>query len=147
MKKFEFRLNSVLRWRQTQLQAERAALSSLLGHEERLRIELATLRNQRHEAVVSLQQGNGFESLELRALSAFLVGVATRETALLEDIARRQHTIQQQRERVVLAERNVRLLEKLHDKRWHSWTLEYQKHIDANAEEAWLATHFGQAPR
>lgn len=145
MKKFEFRLNSVLRWRQAQLQAERAKLSTLLGHEERLKVELEALRNQRQEAVAFLHQEERFETVELRALSTYLIGAAARETLFHEDIARRQQSIQQQRERVLFAERNVRLLEKLHDKRLDLWTAEFHKHVDAAAEESWLATHYGRA--
>lgn len=142
MKKFEFRLDSVLRWRGSQLQLERAKLSTLQGEEARLKLELQSHGNQRREAVALLQEAERFETVELRALSAFLMGSAARENELHDQIARRQQLIEMQRAQVLVAERNVKLLEKLRDKRLVAWTADFHKHIDAAAEEAWLAANF-----
>ncbi len=144
MKKFAFRLDSALKWRNTQLQLERAKLGTLLNDETRLKSELETLARQRSEAVASLQQAERFETMELRALSAYLIGASARENQLHESIARRRYTIQQQRQQVLAAERNFRLLEKLREKRLDEWNAEFHKHIDAAAEEAWLAANFRQ---
>lgn len=142
MKKFEFRLDSVLRWRESQLQLERAKFSKLLGEESRLKLELEAVAAQRREAVASLAQAQCFESVELRALSAFLMGAAARESELHERIARGQQAVAEARARMLIAERNVKLLEKLREKKLDAWTAELHKHIDAAAEEAWLAANF-----
>ena len=144
MKKFAFRLDSALKWRNTQLQLERAKLSNSLHDEARLKSELAAIGDRRREAVACLQGAERFETVELRALSAFLIGASARENELHQLIARRQHTIQYQRTQVLAAERNLRLLEKLREKRLEEWTAEFHKQIDAAAEEAWLAANFRQ---
>lgn len=141
MKKFQFRLDSVLRWRKSQLQLERATLSRLLGEEQRLKLELQALADQRREALATLQRAGYLETVELRALSAFLVGSTARETVMHEQVARMQGAIAAQRSQTVVAERNVKLLETLREKRLDAWTAEFHKHLDAAAEEAWLAAH------
>ena len=145
MKKFDFRLHSVLRWRGSQLQIERAKLSKLAGEEARLKLELEALATQRREAVAFLENAERFETVELRAMSAYLVGASARENDLHDQIARRQQMVVQQRAQVLEAERNVRLLEKLREKRLQSWNAEYQKQLDSEAEESWLSSHFGGA--
>src|SRR3954470_18404764 len=141
MKKFEFRLDSVLRWRDMQLQVERGKLSALLAEEANLKHNLENLRDERRSALQCLANEQLF-SLDLRSLSSYLVGAEARATALQDQIRNRRQLVLEQRERVVQAEGNVKLLQKLRDKRQAEWKAGLEREIEANAEESWLAVNF-----
>jgi hypothetical protein len=141
MKKFEFRLDSALRWRDTQLQIERGKLSALLAEEAKLKASLDTLGSERRSALQCLAQEQLF-SLDLRSLSSYLVGAETRATLLQNQIRKGRQLVAEQQERVVHAERNVKLLLKLRQKRQLEWKAGLEREIEANAEEAWLAVNF-----
>jgi flagellar biosynthesis chaperone FliJ len=141
MKKFEFRLDSVLRWRDTQLQLERGKLNALLSEEANLRDSLETLASERRSALQCLAKEQLF-SFDLRSLSSYLVGAEARATMLQEQIRKRSQSVAEQRDRVIHAERNVKLLLKLREKRQLEWKTGVEREIEANAEESWLAANF-----
>lgn len=141
MKKFEFRLDSVLRWRDTQLQVERGKLNALLSEEAKLRDSLETLGSERRSALQCLAKEQLF-SLDLRSLSSYLVGAEARATMLLAQIRKRRDSVAEQRDRVVQAERNVKLLLKLREKRQLEWKTGIERETEANGEESWLAANF-----
>jgi hypothetical protein len=141
VKKFEFRLDSALRWRDTQLQVERGKLNALLSDEARLKQSLETLGSERRSALECLAKEQVF-SLDLRSLSSYLVGAEARATLLQEQIRKRGQSLAEQRDRVVQAERNVKLLLKLREKRQLEWKAGVEREIEANAEESWLAVNF-----
>ena len=143
MKKFEFKLDSALRWRTTQLQLERAKLQSLLAEQNRISRDLKALLEERSGAVGGLQSLPKLEAFDLRSLSAYLVGADLRANHLHEQLAKRTALVQKQQARVVQAELQVKLLEKLKDKKKSAWQIEYEKDVELNAAEAWLAAHFG----
>jgi hypothetical protein len=141
MKKFEFRLDSALRWRDTQLQVERGKLNALLSDEARLKQSLETLGSDRRSALECLAKEQVF-SLDLRSLSSYLVGAEARAAMLQDQIRKRGQSLAEQRDRVVQAERNVKLLLKLREKRQLEWKAGLEREIEANAEESWLAVNF-----
>lgn len=143
MKKFEFRLDSALRWRTTQFQLERVKLQTLLAEQARLNRDIEALAQERRSAVSGLQEMAQLESFDLRSLASYLVGAEFRHNQLQEQLARRKALTEQQRVRVMDAELQVRLLEKLKDKKQSEWKFEFEKDLDNNAAEAWLASHFG----
>jgi hypothetical protein len=141
MKKFEFRMDSVLRWRDTQLQVERGKLNALLSDEAKLKESLETLGGERRSALECLAKEQLF-SLDLRSLSSYLVGAEARATMLHDQIRKRRQAVAEQRDRVVQAERNLKLLLKLREKRQLEWKAGFEREIEANAEESWLAVNF-----
>ena len=141
MKKFEFRLDSALRWRDTQLQVERGKLNALLAEEAKMKDSLETLGSERRSALQCLAKEQIF-SIDLRSLSSYLVGAEARATMLQEQIRKRRQSVAEQRDRVVQAERNVKLLLKLREKRQLDWKAGFEREIEANAEESWLAANF-----
>lgn len=145
MKKFNFPLASVLRWRETQLQVERTRLATILAAEARLKAALETLKEERRAALQTLQTAKEFETVELRALSAYLIGAAAAENGLHDQLLRAANVVAAQRAQVLSAERNVQLLEKVKTKKRAEWNREFQRFLDQTAEEAWLTTHFGVA--
>jgi flagellar export protein FliJ len=142
MKKFEFRLETALRLRLTQLKREKLKLQSLLFEETKLERLLLDLEAERLKASSNLQSCSTVGAFELRALSAFNLGAETRKMSLKQQLARQAQLIREARQHVMLAERNLRLLEKMRDKERAEWQTAWDRDLQANAEEAWTAGHF-----
>jgi hypothetical protein len=137
MKRFEFRLQSVLSWRARQLELEKAKLQVLFEELNALAAARARLESDLHEAGrVALASG---DPQQLAALGPFREHIR-REQARVEarraDCARR---IEAQRESVLNAERNVRLLEKLKARRLADWNAAVAKELDELATDSFLA--------
>lgn len=142
MKKFEFRLEAALRWRNAQLQLERAKLQRLLSEEQHSKRDLQSVLDERASVVSALTALERLQSSDLRAVSAYSMGADMRAHALREEITRLAGSIQQQREHLMQAERKVRLLERLRDNRYAEWKREFDKEIELISEESWLAANF-----
>jgi len=141
MKKFNFRLDSVLRLRQLELGVEKEKLQRILTEITRFERTLAALAGERSAAQDFVQKQASAGSTELRSLSAFLMGVDTRATTLRTNIERGRKLFEEQRQRVITVERSERLLLKLKDKRLVEWQLEGDRELEALAQEAWNAGH------
>jgi flagellar biosynthesis chaperone FliJ len=147
MKSFQFRLASALRLREVQLQAEQSKLHELMAEEQRLQQSLEALQNERRDQLLLLQTAHELEATELRALSSFLVACDGRALGIRDAITRQARLIQEQRQHVLRAERNVRLLDKLRERKLQEWTLEASRQIETAAQEAWLAARHLRASR
>lgn len=141
MTKFRFRLAAVLRLREIELRVEREKLDQLLAERAKLERSLASVAEERIEAHAFVRSRPDAGSTELRALSAFLLGSNARAAALRGSIERLEQTIAGQRARVLLADRNERLLLKLREKRLAEWRAEHDRELETLAQESWLATH------
>jgi flagellar export protein FliJ len=140
MQKFSFRLTSVLRFREMQLALEREKLRRLLNEAVRLERSLASLAQERQEALIFVQNDPEASHTELRALSAFVLGSEARAITLREDLHRIQNLIADQRQRVIAADRNERLLLKLKEKKFGEWRRQNDLELEAVAQECWAAT-------
>lgn len=141
MKKFEFRLESALHWRNTQSQLERAKLQGLLAEQARLTNDLALLKQERLAAAASVQNMESLHPSDLRALASYQVGAELRAHQLGEQLAKRNALVEKQRACVAKADLQVRLIEKLKEKAKSEWQSEFDKELENNAAESWLASH------
>ena len=141
MKRFQFRLQSVLRLREVQLEAEKAKLQYLLSEERKLMDALNASTAERLKAKTLVYGSAQIDSAELRCISTFLLGLEARAGLLRARINEIAQPIKNQTQCVIEAERSVRLLIKLRDARLHEWTQETAREAEIVAQEAWLATH------
>jgi flagellar export protein FliJ len=142
MKQFHFRLESVLRLEQARLEAEQRKLHLLLAEGERLQAEFEGLGQERAQAGKFLEQTpGGIGTLELRVLSGFLLGLRARGITLRERLEAVSRAADEQRERVLCRERKVRLLENLRARKFAEWKQEYERELEAVAQDAWNAAH------
>ena len=139
MKKFQFSLAAALKLRESQLQAERTKLQQLLAEEQSLKNAVELLAADRRDAANFIQESAAVDAIDLRALSAFSVGADARAVSLREQIARKTKIIQEQKARVMQAERKVKLLAKLREKKLDAWTQEVNREIEQAAQESWLS--------
>ncbi len=137
MKKFEFRLASVLRLRETRLAAEKIKLQELLAERERLQESLDSYEKEQKDALAWVHNTQGANSADLRALSAFQLGSKARRATVQRAIQSCETDIQEQRFRLMQAERNQKLLLKLKEKRLASWQYDADRELEIIAQEAW----------
>jgi flagellar export protein FliJ len=135
MKKFEFRLASVLRLRETQLKIEKNKLQQLFAERQKLEKNLQSIADERRESSAWIQSHTG--SADLRSLSAFLLGSKARAATVRQAIESCDAEIAEQRARAITGERNQKLLLNLRDKRHAEWRKEFDKELEAIATETW----------
>ena len=141
MKSFQFRLAGALRLRETQARIEETKLAQLLAEEKKIKNFLTALQEERRSELSRLHGATEVSALELRSLSSFLVGLESRTLDLQNALAKQSRIVQEQRLRVLRAQRNVRLLIKLREKKLREWTAEAEREIENIAQDAWLASH------
>jgi len=137
VKRFEFRLASVLRLRETQLEIEKNKLQRLFQERRKLEKILSSLAEERTASELWIQNMASPGSADLRALSAFLLGSKSREASLQHSLQSCNEDIAEQRQRTLLAERNLKLLLNLRNKQKSGWQSEFDKELEAIAQEAW----------
>jgi flagellar export protein FliJ len=137
VKRFEFRLQSVLNWRSRQLEIQESRLQALLGELAGLDAALgridAETREAEREAVAS------GDSQELASLDRFRARQRRERERVLAQRAACERRIREQRERVVEARRGVRLLERLRDRKLADWHATAAKELETVAAESFLS--------
>jgi flagellar export protein FliJ len=142
MQKFRFRLDSVLRLRALRLTVERDKLGRILADAARLEQQLAALAAEREAAVEFVKNEPGTGSTELRSLAAYLLGYESRRPQLQKLVEAARVRVAEQRQRVIAADRDERLLLKLKDKRRAEWQTAADHELEILAQESWNAVHF-----
>ena len=113
MKRFEFRLEAVLRFYEMHLDMERARLAQYLAEEQRIlntiaqRAEEVNRQNQAIREMIELRSG------DLRSLSVYNLVAQTQSIVLNEELARVRRLIRSQRDSVLREQRKVKLVSKL----------------------------------
>jgi flagellar biosynthesis chaperone FliJ len=146
MKKFEFRLASILRLREAHLTMEKNKLQQLFAERAQLDNNLRSIGEERIESEKWIHAMSNPASGDLRALSAFLLGSKAREATLQQAIQNCDEMIAERRQLAVLAERNVKLLLNLRAKQKTGWQREFDKELESIAEEAWQSAARSKRP-
>jgi flagellar export protein FliJ len=140
MSRFQFPLERVLSWRESQLSIEEADL-------ERLRLELTTVETALKELesrvakeVELIQCARSFKAGELAGIASarkWLVGERKRLQSRVADCHQR---IELKTAALMEARRKVRLMERLKERRRASWTLEENRSLEDLAGESAIAS-------
>ena len=143
MRSFRFPLERVRHWRQGQLDLEIARLEQLIGELNRMEAQRAEMRRRLTEAEAVVQHaaaaGQQVDAGRLRDLDDFRHYTAREEARIVTAEAEVQHRITQQRQAVVRARREVRLLDRLRQRAWEKWDYEYQRETEQTASDLHLA--------
>jgi flagellar export protein FliJ len=142
MQKFRFRLDSVLRLRALRLSMERDKLGQAMAEMSRLEKAIAALAAERAAAVEFVKNEPGTGNTELRALAAYLLAYDSRVAALQKSLEVARVRCEEQRKRVIAADRDERLLIKLKDKRHTEWQAAADRELEILAQESWNSVHF-----
>ncbi|MCX6623309.1 MAG: flagellar FliJ family protein [Acidobacteria bacterium] len=135
MLRFRFPLEKVLQYRARTLETEQARLAEKLAILHGLEAELEALVESRRQEGERLLRTGSVEAGELEALAAFLHRAAIREKRLGEQRAAAAKASDQQREAVLKARREHRLIERLREKRRTEWELSYERELQQTADE------------
>lgn len=134
MKKFEFRLERVLEWRNTKLEKEREKQRTLLA-------ELESIEAAVRQCEVELRAP--YEAVMTGRELAVRQSYRDRLERMLEMLAQKrvdcQRRIAAQNAEVVKANRDVRLIEMLKEKALERWHAAMDREIEELASEAFLA--------
>jgi flagellar biosynthesis chaperone FliJ len=139
VKRFRFRLESVLRWRQTLASIEEDKLRKLYSGLRDLERSRAEMENLRRRIPGELAGRSGVTGAELTALDTYLRRLAAVEQDLRERKARIEEQIRVQRQAVFEAHRQVRLLERLRARRLAEWEAELARDTERVAADNYLA--------
>lgn len=139
MRRFRFGLESVLRWRQHQLEVEQFALEALLAERERIRSQIWQNRQAGAAAQREILAQPEIEAAELVALEAWVRRLAAERTRLEKAGEECETRISAQRGRVLEARRRLRLLERLRERRFQEWRAELERESETLAAESFLS--------
>ncbi|MBM3745156.1 MAG: hypothetical protein FJW34_05110 [Acidobacteria bacterium] len=139
MKRFSFRLQNVLKWRLLQLELAEEKLQELFSEARNLEARQISLAESKAAAEGSVLTARTVAGQELAALEAYRRWTAAQQERLARQLLDCQGRIAAQREQVRKAEQNLKLLEKLRERRLAEWTFALEKEYEALGEEAFLA--------
>jgi flagellar biosynthesis chaperone FliJ len=139
MQTFRFRLERVLEWytRQFELEEQRfnACMAALIG----ARDAIAALAAEQLAIENDLVSRRSIEAREFAALGLYRLGVKRREIELQAARARCETQLQMQRARLQVADRKVRLLEKLRARRMSEHVYAEARELEELAADAYFA--------
>ena len=139
MKPFSFRLDRVRQYRETQARLEEAKLERLYAERRASETRRERLNRQRADNETALLRAPAVDSMQLAALDRFGRYVDAQNELVARELAQVDQKVAAQRERVTDARRQHRLLEKLREKRLSAWQAEYDRELEAQAAELYLA--------
>jgi flagellar biosynthesis chaperone FliJ len=136
MSGFRFALERVLSWRETKLSLEEADLERLRLEKDAVERAIADLarRNERENAALGLRQS--LTGDDVRGLAASREWIALEEKRLRAKIADCMQAMEKRAAAVVEARRDVRLVQKLKERRRASWRKEVNRQADELAGES-----------
>ncbi|MFN7541600.1 MAG: hypothetical protein ACK5TN_02240 [Acidobacteriota bacterium] len=135
MKRFQFPLERVLRYRRSQADLEQAKLSRLEG-------ELAKLRRQRQDLIEGFQaelRQAGASSLRRLELGRYRMVVERQAQRLDQAIAEKSQQVAGQREVYRKVNQAAEVLQKVKGKQYLNWEKELAKELDALAMDSYLS--------
>lgn len=138
MKRYRFNLERVRQFRHGQMELEEAALRRLFAELEGIRARQARLARQ-VEAEAAVVRSAEVRAEQLSFLDAFREFAKAEAGRLAGEERACRERIDRQRERLVEARRAYRLLEKLRERGWAEWQAEFDRELENQAGELYLA--------
>lgn len=139
MKTFQFPLQRVFDWRALQMRAEEEKLSALqhrlgaLVHRENA-LTAAELKSS-----MGLLKLPSIGGADFQSLAAFQLRMKNERASLKVTRVQLEKQVAEQRNRLLKARRDCRVLEKLREKRWKEWQYLTDREIEDVAAESYLA--------
>ena len=136
---YRFRLQKLLEWRQSQLDAARSDLERAVAVLEQSRLALVRLDMSRQEADRRVMGAASLDGAELHALERYRLKIRQKALEAKQHIAAGEQRVCEEKQHVVDAHRQVRLLEKLNERRYAEWRIAEQRDTERTDSEAFLA--------
>jgi len=139
MKKFEFRLESVLRWKESTLRQKEAELQQAIYVCTHLKKNLAVLHEERLRAEVEFRSADAMMGRDAQQMSEYGDSYIVRAHHLQADIEAAGRRADAARSAYLEAKRNVKLLSILKSKAMEAWQVELWKDTEQMAGENYLS--------
>ncbi len=139
MKSFQFPLERVLDLRRKQAQIEELKLETILQECLRIRRESERIAEQARAAAKQVLEKLVLEPIELESLYHFRGWTQTQMLILENQLREAEGRAAQQRLILNDARRNIRLIEKLRERRLSEWDAAFQKDLEEQASESHLS--------
>ena len=141
MKSFQFSLERVLGWRQTQQTMAEAALARLLVEHRNTEQARVDLRTRRVTAQLTIAKSPETVGVELERLDRLGVWSNREDRRLATRLIELQKGIAEQKRVVAEAARNVKMLERLRSRRHAEWKAEMEHELETLTGE-WAVTQW-----
>jgi len=139
VKRFQFPLERVLRWRAGQASVEELKLRQLLDETRRLESVRRGLESDVKAAESRVLAGSSIEAIELTSLGSYRLHARRKIRDLDKLRLEQQAKIVDQRQRVMEARRHSELLERLRGKTFEEWRSAVNREQETLAAELFLA--------
>ncbi len=139
MKRFEFSLETVRRWRRERAGVEELILRQMLAEKQKVAAARAQIERESAQTVRELLAQPMVGSLDLESLDSYRLYVRGKVRDFEHQEEQCDKRIAAQRERVVEARRQSELLERLRQKAWAEWRAAGNKEQEEMAAELFLA--------
>jgi len=139
MKIFRFPLQRVLEWRALQLRVEEEKLAGLqqqLASLLQLREKLASARNRSESHLFASGAAAGSE---LQSWALYQARLAKQQELLKAQLLQCENLILEQRQRLLKARTDHRVLERLKERRWRQWVYLNDREVEDTAAEVYLS--------
>jgi hypothetical protein len=144
VKKFQFSLDRVRDWREKQAAMEEAKLQALQTELGRIAERRASLDLECDENERVVIRADHTDALSLRALDDFRRSIRGLRTKLDGERQQCEQRVQSQRERVIDAQRNARLLQNLKARELTIWHADFDKEVEEQTAESYLTARNAQ---
>ncbi len=129
----------MLRWRTQALEIEEARLKRLFAARARLEASVRHTKAQWERENASVRGSDLITGRLLAQLAEFEIETRRRLSALAKEIGDLQDQIELQQSAVLEAQRAVKAIEKLKERRKQEWTVEMDRELEALAADSFLA--------
>jgi hypothetical protein len=142
MKRFEFRLERVVAWREEQLDVEECRLHQFQAELRNLEARRAALESEEATSAGALVRAAALTAEDLHREDQFRRYAARQRELIAAQKTATERKINEQRARVLEARKNLELLKRLRAKRLATWTADFARELEQQAAEAHLTrTH------
>jgi hypothetical protein len=136
---FQFRLSKVLEWYDRQYQAEAIRLRQSADRAATAHLELARHRERQLASETQILHLESLNGSDLRARELNRKQAKLQESRLLQNCVRAEENLVAQRAATQTAQRRVRLVEKLRDRKRDEFHSQVERRLEEEAAESYLA--------
>ena len=139
MRSFQFRLERVLDWYDNQFQIQQARLASAMASLHAIQESVARFQAECLSVERDIVGRREIAARDFPALGLYRLRARKTEQELTRELHTREQAVRDQMQRVQEAQRRVRLLEKLRDRRLAEHRYNEEKELETLAAEAFLS--------
>jgi len=139
MKRFQFPLGRVRRWRSEQAGVEELKLQQLRAESARLTSARLEIEAEGQRSAQEVLSQKSLDPLQLTSMESYGLHLRRRTYELSNLERQAEAKVGEQRQRVIEARRRFELLDRLHQKAWQEWVAAGNKEQEDLASELFLA--------